>query len=403
MKEHALKPSNSVEHNLDHLKLNDELRLKNLHLDSIKNVETLKNKKKEHDKQFKHKSNCEDVFHLKLKLDEKQNEIDTLKKLLRSEEFQKKKNIRPSSSVKFSMYDSLQESESINQPKIDKYSRLNVSPYNGSRTGSLKTESSVVTTNVSQIRKNHNFFKNIIIPFIQNIINCFQSSYIFKDEANNLNLKFNEILELNFDDDHKIDLLSELLDNITYLQIQQISFLNKELQVKKISNELDYLYNNVSFNKQSSLSTGKLHEFKKQSLDVMGRYFDNQEYNYLPQDSSDNNPNKQNHYYLKSFSRNDMYEYGKPLEINYRSKELLDDPQLKYKVPKYENASVLSPQNLNSNKLDFIPIGYTEKHLRNKLLTRRYPLNEENMISPVNLTENVEEESPLRKFLKEQK
>lgn len=115
-------------------------------------------------------------------------------------------------------------------------------------------EGSLATTNSSQIRKNHVFFKDIILPYVYNLITCLQSSIIFKDDAINLNNSFKEMMLTMDNDDLRLKFLLKILDNLSFIVRQQTSLLNKELTNKKISKKLDNIFVNFYNNKPNDLN-----------------------------------------------------------------------------------------------------------------------------------------------------
>ncbi|SMN18524.1 similar to Saccharomyces cerevisiae YGL170C SPO74 Component of the meiotic outer plaque of the spindle pole body [Maudiozyma saulgeensis] len=168
---------------------------------------------------------------------------------------------RPGSSVKFSLNynDDNSNNESFENFKKDDIDEnedpndvnnvvrsCNISPKAKSRTESLRTDTSLATTNSTQVHRNNTFFKVIIVPFLQKIIKQFTSSLVFKNKALELHQRFNEMMDIHFSDYNKFNLLNDILEDFSFLNMQHIGLLNKEIQYEKASQVMVQNYNNTN-------------------------------------------------------------------------------------------------------------------------------------------------------------
>ena len=152
------------------------------------------------------------------------------------------------SSVKFNIDNISPEKEYLQENKDNDRNPMNISPNGKSRTESTATGSSSKTsTNSAQVQINDIFFRMVIIPFLQKIIKQFLSSLVFKKGAQELNQRFSEMSQYEYDDYKKLDLLNDILKNLSYLNMQHIALVNKDIQYERASQEVAHLYGNASY------------------------------------------------------------------------------------------------------------------------------------------------------------
>ncbi|KAG0669653.1 hypothetical protein C6P45_003480 [Maudiozyma exigua] len=188
---------------------------------------------------------------------------------------------RPQSSVKFMMDNQivpnnlspqrlhLQESRGNNQDLV------NFSPNGKSRTDSTRTESSSKTSiNSAEVQINNIFFKTVIIPFLQKIIKQFSSSLVFKQSTQQLNQKFGEMLKFECEDYKKFDLLSDILKSLSYLNMQHIALVNKDIQYERASQEMTYLYDKSGNQNTQARSYRSDHIHNMNAQELSGNTFD---------------------------------------------------------------------------------------------------------------------------------
>ena len=158
------------------------------------------------------------------------------------------------SSVKFNIGNVSPEKQYSQDDRYKEQEPINISPNGKSRTESTRTVSSSKTsTNSAQIQINDIFFRMVIIPFLQKVIKQFLSSLVFKKSAQELNERFNEMLQCEYEDYKKLDLLNDILKNLSYLNMQHIALVNKDIQYERASEEVAHLYGNANNEDTNSL------------------------------------------------------------------------------------------------------------------------------------------------------
>ncbi|CCE62731.1 hypothetical protein TPHA_0D00880 [Tetrapisispora phaffii CBS 4417] len=119
----------------------------------------------------------------------------------------------------------------------DLISHFSESPMKCKRGTSVKTETSLATTNITEINKDHLLFKNNVIPFIENLILILNTNFIFEKECNDLNNLYKQFLENTAEQDSQ--LLNNILTKIIFLTRQLVAILNKELKFSKRNKNIE--------------------------------------------------------------------------------------------------------------------------------------------------------------------
>ncbi|EDO14520.1 hypothetical protein Kpol_274p3 [Vanderwaltozyma polyspora DSM 70294] len=183
-------------------------------------------------------------YHLKLALKEKEDELkNVLKNMKQMNNFET--SINPIT-LNNSNLDKLIniEGENFNKQSLllnefDIISHISGSPYKGNRIPSRITESSLASTTISNKINNHQLFTKSIIPFLQKIIQIYNSNFLFEDETDELISKYHDFVDPHLDNNFKVRVLDEMLDELIFLQRQLIGILNRELHYKKITRRLE--------------------------------------------------------------------------------------------------------------------------------------------------------------------
>ncbi|CCF57305.1 hypothetical protein KAFR_0C03130 [Kazachstania africana CBS 2517] len=349
------------------------------------------------------------IFHLRLALEQKEKELKELKSGLNQtilkQNDEKIPNLRhpivsrERDTRKINTRESLTSDSPIRSSTIygvskpdtaDIISHVSASPYNGSRSGSLKTETSVATTNMSQMKKDRKLLKDIIIPYIHCSIKCFESSVIFHNEANHLSLRFKEIMELQFDEDYKTQLLIEILDNLSFLQRQQTAFLNEELREKKISKQLDSIFESVlNKNWREINDKNQLSKIKEEVFKLLCKSNDLE---------SINQDKKKNILDDQPFSTASVPTINSKVYANVNTPRDINDDQSNtnaYVEDKLTEMSTNSRKSQYRKSMEFVPIGYDNKSLYMKT-PQRLGMTRTEEISPLGPNDKTDENSPLQ-------
>jgi len=229
---------------------------------------------------------------------------------------------RPGSSVKFRLHDlsnvespnysdddnNKEEQDINNQKVLDNITRsCNISPKAKSKTESLRTETSLATTNSTQVHRNNAFFKVVIVPFLQKIIKQFTSSLVFKTKATEIYQRFIEMMDVDFNDYNKFNLLHDILEDFSFLHMQHIGLLNKEIQYEKASQVMIQKYN-TNNNLNKSFSRGNFENYDNQDRTIP-RTSDNvlnSQYGYQYMET----PNLQNRVFCTNNIQREPYNYS---------------------------------------------------------------------------------------------
>lgn len=161
------------------------------------------------------------------------------------------------------------------------------SPYKGARVLSQHESASQASTSGSRLRRNHKFFKNSVVPFLQKSIDTFQHSDIFGDDAKTLGRKLEAFKNCGAKDkDSKVQLMVEILDGLNHLQQQCVAVLNRELQSKKISSQLEFLFTIFLDPEQYGLlRQDHIKKLRQEMLEIMLEIWDHNPVKQTPEES----------------------------------------------------------------------------------------------------------------------
>lgn len=349
-------------------------------------------------------------YHLKLAIDEKNDQITRLHHMLHKEAYlENLHKVLPSLQngpilcpPPLSQDEPQQEMEA-SMIDSDVATHISTSPYKGNRARSTRTESSLATTTVSKRKRKSKVLEEHLIPFLQKSIQTFHASSIFQKESVELRELWQFFKESDWEDE---TLLINFLENLNYLQQQSTVLLNRELHFKKLSQRLEFLSTIFLDPKEYNMAPQEhVQRLKNDLLNVIIKLFDRNPLNESPK--KDLSP--------KSMRAQKIANLEKGLDLctaamnsTYGSKNTAAEPELQTE----HNNSIPSPakftnqekQRLKKNKnfLEFIPIGYDE----NMLNTRTPQRSDKHKKPDLDITPiaqfRKEENDPLQKFFQEQ-
>ncbi|CAI4039117.1 hypothetical protein SMKI_07G0880 [Saccharomyces mikatae IFO 1815] len=125
--------------------------------------------------------------------------------------------------------------EEIKEPVMEL--NITTSPYKGQRPNSAPTEYSAATTAFTKTQLEVSFLKTNLLTYIKKEIDICLSSIPFFDDAVQMQKKFLEYRDVDLDEEYELKILGELLNELNFFHMQENSLLNRELAVRKFSNQ----------------------------------------------------------------------------------------------------------------------------------------------------------------------
>ncbi|EJS43814.1 spo74p [Saccharomyces arboricola H-6] len=125
--------------------------------------------------------------------------------------------------------------EEIKEPVMEL--NISTSPYKGQRPNSAPTECSAATTTVTKTQLEVSFLKTNLLTYIKKEIDICLTSIPFSDDAVQMQKKFLEYRDMELDEEYELKILGELLNELNFFHMQENSLLNREIAVRKISNQ----------------------------------------------------------------------------------------------------------------------------------------------------------------------
>ncbi|AET41636.1 uncharacterized protein Ecym_8363 [Eremothecium cymbalariae DBVPG len=149
------------------------------------------------------------------------------------------------------------------------------SPFRGSRPLSHSTKlSSSASVSSSTKQLSYLFFTRQIVPFAQESINIFERSDLFSGQALRIKHAFTRVVEGRGTTSQNFDDMIDILDELLILQRNAIVCLNRELEYKKLTQQLEYLATIFLDPEEYGLkSKDYLEHLKKQLLDVIANVY----------------------------------------------------------------------------------------------------------------------------------
>ncbi|CEP64128.1 Spo74p LALA0_S10e03070g [Lachancea lanzarotensis] len=195
-------------------------------------------------------------YHLKMELTQQQQEVDQLLKRLNNAdqdpaEDRFYRGFIADSETPVLKYPvevnnenaSPSRSERCSVSDYDLMTHFSGSPYRGEPVNSEQDITSRPDSSMTHIRRNGKFFKNSVIPFLHKTLDTFQHSEVFREDAKCLQGKLEAFKNhTSTDKELRVQLMVHLLDGINHLQQQCVALLNRELENKRVSRKLDYLF-----------------------------------------------------------------------------------------------------------------------------------------------------------------
>lgn len=368
-------------------------------------------------------------YHLKLALDEKNMELEKLKKTVQRGVFLE--DIDKFSGGNEPMFGAGPPSNSGScGTDLEIVTHFSGSPYKGKRTNSKATETSVATTSASNIKAEHVFFKQNVVPFIEKMIASLKLSNVFKREGRELQEKYDKFERELWDSKLDTNLLTGIFDDILYFYRQTTSILNRELKFKELSQRLEYLFSIFLDPREYDLDPQEHIEYLREEItDTLIRIF---HYQNLPiekecldynksirtahlDDGRLGTPGPLGHIKRKeSAKRLKCIEQGFEICAHAMNQAFGDKQELRAQedsIPSIESStgmvSIVSENAIkekdrlkeSKSSLEFIPIGYDANTLNSKTPQRKvHQTKELNDITPKANDEN----DPLQMFFQEQ-
>ncbi|SCU89352.1 LAFA_0E17436g1_1 [Lachancea sp. 'fantastica'] len=199
-------------------------------------------------------------YHLKMELIQQQQEVNQLMKQLKNAEksaaeLPSYREIATGSEKPLLNYaaevsdenESPSKSERLSVSDYDIVTHFSGSPYRGEPMNSEQDITSRPDSSMTHIRRNGKFFKNSVIPFLHKTLDTFQHSEVFREDAKCLQGKLEAFkAHTSADKELRVQLMIHLLDGINHLQQQCVALLNRELENKRVSRQLEYLFSALS-------------------------------------------------------------------------------------------------------------------------------------------------------------
>ncbi|CAI2011779.1 hypothetical protein SEUBUCD646_0G01080 [Saccharomyces eubayanus] len=125
--------------------------------------------------------------------------------------------------------------EEIKEPVMEV--NISTSPYKGQRPNSAPTECSAATTTFTKTQLEVSFLKTNLLTYIKKEIDICLTSIPFFDDAIQMQKKFLEYRDIELDEEYELKILGELLNELNFFHLQENCLLNRELAVRKFSNQ----------------------------------------------------------------------------------------------------------------------------------------------------------------------
>lgn len=348
-------------------------------------------------------------YHLKLAIDEKNDEILRLHHMLHKEAYlENLHRVLPSLQSGPLLYPPSSPSQCEQQdgePSIvdsEVATHISTSPYKGNRARSTRTESSLATTTISKSQKRSKILEDHLIPFLQRSIQTFHASSIFQKESVELSELWQFLEANNWEEE---SLLVHFLENLSYLQQQSTTLLNRELHFKKLSQHLEYVFTVFLDPKEYGMAPQEhIKKLKKDLLNILIKLFDR-----IP-----TNRENEREVFRKEVRAQKIAELEKGISI---CSEAMNNTYGSYKanVGKKQNGNEedipdlsyfgnKEKQRLKKSKtsLEFIPIGYDETMLNTRTPQKPLkPKQQDLVITPITPSHKDENDS-LQNFFQEQ-
>lgn len=382
--------------------------------------------------------------HLQLELADKEHEIESLKKALTDLQHQPSFNPNivyqlPCENDKaFFINDSPTRLSLNSNPDYEVMTHFSGSPYRGFRTSSHRVPASLCSTSISRARNDHKFLSNIVLPYIQGTIDIFQNSVLFDEDIRNVGNKFHELKISERSNEYKVQLMAEILDELTYLHRQSVAVLNRELQVKKLFQKFDYLF--TIFLTPEEIGTDPPEPVSRLKEELIELIIDIFEYDIDAANKPSERDDTAENYLSKMKKRGhlDPVQKLKKVKMFNQGFDICTEAlgkhtkkKIKHKVksskdsvkPFSKSTTDLTHQNPNflatpgvdekqrlrqhKDNLEFIPIGYYESMLSRKTPQKNVEVNEKDVLKMTPLPnapgeENEEDENdPLQIFFSE--
>ncbi|SCW04377.1 LAFE_0H12178g1_1 [Lachancea fermentati] len=262
-----------------------------------------------------------------------------------------------------------------NASDVDIATHFSESPYK-SRSSSRQKPISTTSSEFAQVHSRQKLLLYSIVPYVERTIDAFQCSEVFGDDAKDSREKFQAFMSVDISWEQKIKLMAEVLDDLIYLQRQCIALLNRELQVKKVSSQLEFLFtvfldpDEYGIMKQEHVS-----KLKKEMMDILVNLFD-----YDVDNSKSHTTEASSNELLQKLKKRDktdpLYKVKKTQKIQ-TGLDICTDALQKYSALQFQNLKKQSRQSENTSpivlepndsrrrkkSLEFIPIGYDEAML----------------------------------------
>ncbi|AAS51892.1 ADL029Wp [Eremothecium gossypii ATCC 10895] len=144
------------------------------------------------------------------------------------------------------------------------------SPYRGSRPFSHSTKHSAVSVTSNSRHMSYLFVSRQLVPYMREAISIFERSDLFSGQALKARRAFVKAIDGALSAVPQFDDLVDVLDELTILQRNAIVCLNRELEYKKVSQQLEYLATIFRDPKECGLRTEDYVEhLRKQLIEVI--------------------------------------------------------------------------------------------------------------------------------------
>ncbi|GCF00649.1 hypothetical protein ZYGM_002290 [Zygosaccharomyces mellis] len=349
-------------------------------------------------------------YHLKLAIDEKNDEIVRLHHMLHKEAYlENLHRVLPSLQSGPSLYPPSSPSQCEQQdeePSIvdsEVATHISTSPYKGNRARSTRTESSLATTTISKSKKRSKILEDHLIPFLQRSIQTFHASSIFQKESVELSEIWQFLAANNWEDE---SLLVHFLENLSYLQQQSTTLLNRELHFKKLSQHLEYVFTVFLDPKEYGMAPQEhIKKLKKDLLNILTKLFDR-----IP-----TNRENERELFRKEVRAQKIAKLEEGISIcseamnntygSYKANAGEENDDNEEDMPDLSYFGNKEKQRLRKNKtsLEFIPIGYDETMLNARTPQRPLkPKQQEDLVITPITPSHKDENDPLQNFFQEQ-
>ncbi|SCV04097.1 LAMI_0H13388g1_1 [Lachancea mirantina] len=218
-----------------------------------------------------------EIYHLRLELSQKEEDAARLQKLLNhswSTKTQQQQTTTATRAVRHGAGDSFQDVPLLQN--CDVLSHCSTSPYKGSKTpSSVKTSGSLATTTVDEANEERQVLKGAFMPFLQRTIDTLKASDVFEEDAHRIDKRFGKLKAAKCGTDGYLEALVQMLNEVTHLQRQCVALLNRELLIKRVSSQLEFLFTIFLDPEQYGLMKQEhVDELKSSMLDILVEVFD---------------------------------------------------------------------------------------------------------------------------------